>query len=217
MRKGSRTRLIAHAFLQVWAGRGVVRETRAVSIRLTRPSADQLRSLADDGTRDSLTYEPIGISAMTEPPAGYRLDRWSRSLGAGEHTFELAAEALRHWRVHEGAGLVVHAAGAPSVDSIVAMAAPLPIGWIEVVCRVVGVVDESDRFGFTYGTLSVHPEQGEESFTVFRTDDGGTDFEIVAASRPRQILARACPPAARRLQKAATNRYLAAMQSAVDA
>ena len=103
------------------------------------------------------------------------------------------------------------------MDSVVAMAAPLPIGWVEVVCRVVGVCDEPDRFGFTYGTLSVHPEQGEESFTVIRTDDGGTGFRIVAVSRPRQVLARALSPVARRLQMAATNRYLAAMQSALDA
>ena len=103
------------------------------------------------------------------------------------------------------------------MDSVVAMAAPLPIGWVEVVCRFVGVCDEPDRFGFTYRTLSVHPEQGEESFTVIRTDDGGTGFRIVAVSRPRQVLARALSPVARRPQMAATNRYLAAMQSAVDA
>ncbi len=91
------------------------------------------------------------------------------------------------------------------------MAAPLPIGWVEVVCRVVDVIDEPDRFGFTYGTLSVHPEQGEESFTVIRASDGNSEFRIVAASRPRHVLARALPPVARRLQRAATNRYLAAM------
>ena len=97
------------------------------------------------------------------------------------------------------------------------MAAPLPIGWIEIVCRIVDVVDEPHRFGFTYGTTSVHPEQGEESFTVVRSDDDGVVFEIVAASRPRHVLARAVPPVARRLQAAATNRYLAAMQAAVHA
>ena len=97
------------------------------------------------------------------------------------------------------------------------MAAPLPVGWIDVVCRVVAVVDEPERFGFTYGTLPIHPEQGEESFTVTRSDDGGFIFEIVAVSRPRQLLARAVPPVARRLQAAATNRYLKAMHAAVSA
>lgn len=201
---------------QIWAVRRLPRQTRDVSIRLTRPSSEVLIALAEAATADPLTYGPVGMSAMTEPPSGYRLDRWSTSLGAGEHSFDRAVRALRHWSVHEGAGLVVHASGPPAVGSVVAMGAPLPIGWVEVVCRVVDVVDERDRFGFTYGTLSVHPEQGEESFTVIREPDGSIHFEIVAASRPRHVLARAVPPVARRLQIAATNRYLSAMRSSVD-
>lgn len=173
--------------------------------------------MAEAGAKDSLTYSPIGMTAMATAPPGYRLDRWSRTLGTGGRSFERAADALRTWQVHRWAGLVVHASGPPTLDSVVAMAAPLPVGWIEVVCRVVAVVDEADRFGFTYGTLPVHPEEGEESFTVSRTDDGAITFEIVAASRPRQLLARSFSPVARRLQAAATGRYLAAMQSAVDA
>lgn len=110
----------------------------------------------------------------------------------------------------------MNAGGPPTVGSVVAMAAPLPVGWVEVVCRVVDIVDEPDRFGFTYGTLSVHPEQGEESFTVVRSSDASTDFHIVAVSRPRHVLARAVPPIARHLQRGATNRYLAAMRSATD-
>ena len=57
---------------------------------------------------------------------------------------------------------------------------------------------------------------GDPSVTVVRTDDGSTCFEIVAVSRPRHVLARAFPAVARRLQTAATSRYLDAMQSAVD-
>ena len=193
-----------------------MRQTDHVAIRLVRPSADELRSLADAGATDSLTYGPIGISLMAKPPPGYRLDRWSRSLGLGGHVFDRAVDTLRNWRMHEGAGLIVCAAGPPALNVVVAMAAPLPIGWVEVVCRVVDVVDERDRFGFTYGTLSVHPEQGEESFSVLRSDDGKIVLEIVVASRPRHVLARAVPPVARRLQMAAANRYLAAMQSATD-
>lgn len=201
---------------QSWAVRRWVRHTRTVSIRLTRPSQEALASLAQAATSDSLTYGPVGISTMAEPPAGYRRARWSASLGNGEHAFDRAVRALQHWKVHDGAGLAVHAAGPPEVGSVVAMAAPLPIGWIDVVCRVVDVVDEPDRFGFTYGTLPVHPEQGEESFTVIRLPDGSTEFQIVSASRPRHILARAVPPVARGLQSAATNRYLAAMRSSIE-
>lgn len=82
-------------------------------------------------------------------------------------------------------------------------------------CRVVSVVDEPNRLGFAYGTLPIHPEQGEESFIVERDDAGEVTFRLVAASRPRHGLARLCPPVARRLQRAATERYLDAMAGSV--
>jgi uncharacterized protein (UPF0548 family) len=100
---------------------------------------------------------------------------------------------------------------------VVAMSAPLPLmGFIDVVCRVVEVTDRTDRWGFAYGTLPVHPEVGEESFTVMRGPDNTVTFDIVAVSRPRHVLARTFPPVARRLQHIATTRYLEAMQSAVQ-
>jgi uncharacterized protein (UPF0548 family) len=186
-----------------------------VAIRFTRPSVAELRALAEISGSGSLTYAPIGISATAVPPAGYRLDVWSRSLVGGDDVFDRAVDALRNWRVHRGAGLIVEAVGPPTVGLVVAMAAPLPVGYVEVVCRVVGVVDQPDRCGLTYRTLSAHPEQGEESFTVVRVAGGDISFEIVAASRPRHLLARTFPPVARRLQNDATSRYLNAMQSAV--
>lgn len=202
------------AYRQFGAVQSMFRDTRHMSLRLTRPTEADLRHLAEAGRTDSLTYEPIGISGNTEAPAGYRLDRWSRTLGASDDIFHSAAQALRTWQVHRGAGLIVCDNGPPTVDAIVAMAAPLPLGFIEVVCRVVDVVDAPDRFGFTYGTLRVHPEQGEESFIVVRHHDGSVVFEIVAASRPRHVLARTCPPVARRLQRTAITRYLDAMSAA---
>ena len=110
---------------------------------------------------------------------------------------------------------MVLADGPPHVGQVVAMSAPLPIGYLDLACRVVDVVDTGERFGFTYGTLSVHPERGEESFTVTRQSNDEVTFEIVAASRPRNPLARAFPPIARRLQRAATVRYLDAMKAAI--
>jgi uncharacterized protein (UPF0548 family) len=58
-------------------------------------------------------------------------------------------------------------------------------------------------------------EQGEESFIVTRQPNDEITFEIVAASRPRNQLARAFPPIARRVQHAATARYLDAMKGAI--
>jgi uncharacterized protein (UPF0548 family) len=184
-------------------------------IRLRRPTKEQLRPLAEEGKGAALTYEPAGLVRLTEPPDGFRQDTWQRSLGRAEGTFDVAAGTLRDWGVQRGAGLVVLADGPPSIGAVVTMSAPLPVGYVDVVCRVVDVVDEPDRCSFTYGTLPVHPEEGEESFAVERSADGEVTFRITAVSRPRHVLARACPPVARHLQRAATDRYLDAMARSV--
>lgn len=184
-------------------------------IRLTRPAPDDLGPLVASSRADSLTYEPVGITTFAAAPDGYRLDHWSCLLGRGDQVFNTAADTIRQWQIQTGSGIVVLADGPPHVGHVVAMSAPLPIGYIDLACRVVTVVDSSERYGFAYGTLSVHPEQGEESFTVTRQSNDEITFEIVAASRPRNPLARAFPPIARRLQRAATARYLDAMKSAI--
>ncbi len=188
-----------------------------MSIRLRRPSGVELSALAIANEDTPLSYEPVGLCAVSTVPSGFRLDRWSRRIGIGDDAFERAVDALMGWKVHEGAGLAVAASGPASIGMVVAMAAPLPAGWVDVVCRVVDVVDLPQRKGFAYGTLPTHPEQGEESFTVAMAADGTVTLEIVAVSRPRQILARLCPPVARRLQVAATNRYFEAIVAAAGA
>jgi len=184
-----------------------------MSLHVTRPTISQLRVLAEAAVTDELTYSPVGITAWSAGAPGYRYGHWSRDLGNGRPVFERASDALRDWRMQTTSGLVVAHPGPPTVGTVVAMAAPLPVGYIDVVCRVVAVDDQNDRFGFTYGTLQVHPEQGEESFAIAIAPDGTVTVEITAVSRSRHPLARAVPPVARRLQHIATNRYLDAMQS----
>lgn len=104
--------------------------------------------------------------------------------------------------------------GPVAVGTNVALSAPLPIGFVDATCRIVAVVDEPDRVGFAYGTLSMHPECGEESFLIVR-DEGDIRFEVQAVSKPKHPLARLIPPAAGRLQDAAVRRYLSAMSSLV--
>jgi uncharacterized protein (UPF0548 family) len=197
-------------------GRRRIDETHPVAIRLRRPTSDELRPLLEGGRGAELTYSPVGLSSLHDAPAGFRVDRSERILGSGNGVFDAACRAVREWQVHRGAGLVVCADGPPSVGAVVAMSAPLPIGYIDVVCRVVTVVDEGDRLGFAYGSLPVHPERGEEAFTVTRRKNEEVAFEIVAVSRPRHPLARLSPAVARRLQRAATVRYLDAMSKAVS-
>lgn len=185
-----------------------------MSLRVRRPTDAALAALARRSSGAPLTYEPVGISASGAAPTGYRRDRWCRAVGQGRRDLDTAWETLRGGGVHRGAGLAV--TSPPVADGlVVGLAAPLPVGWIEIACRVVSVVEGDDRRGFAYGTLPTHPESGEESFTIELRPDGTVVFEIVAVSRLRHPLPRLAPPAARLLQRRATDRYLTAMEHAL--
>ena len=96
--------------------------------------------------------------------------------------------------------------------------AAIPLGPVTAIvpCRIVYVTDETDRFGFAYGTLSGHPERGEESFHIVRTPSGQVTFEIVAFSRPSDLLVKLGRPAARLMQVRSSKRYLSGVRKYVD-
>lgn len=178
---------------------------------LHRRTADELNELLVACKADQLTDGPSGGSLGAVTPAGLRRREWRCEL-TGADAFDRGSEAIRAWSLHRGAGLDVACDGPIVVETNVALCAPLPIGFVDATCRIVAVVQEATRFGFAYGTLSVHPEQGEESFVVRREADGTVLFEVVAVSRAVHPMARACPPVAARLQDAAASRYLTAMR-----
>ena len=78
------------------------------------------------------------------------------------------------------------------------------------------VIDEPDRFGFAYGTLPSHPEEGEEHFLVTRAMHGVVRFDVVAFSRAHDLLTRLGGPIPRRIQAHATQQYLQGMRDAVN-
>jgi uncharacterized protein (UPF0548 family) len=184
-----------------------------MSIRLRRPQETHLAELLANCGDGLLTYSPVGGSLDGAVPNGLRRHQWSVALPKG--SFDAAVAAIEGWAVHRGAGLSVLADGPIRVGANVAMSAPLPVGFVDVTCRIVAVVDESERQGFAYGTLAVHPESGEEAFIVVR-DEQGVRFEVQAVSAPRHPLARLVPPLADRLQDAAVKRYLSAMTKIVE-
>jgi uncharacterized protein (UPF0548 family) len=78
--------------------------------------------------------------------------------------------------------------------------------WSLNACRIVYVVDDEAsnrrRYGFAYGTLSDHAEQGEERFTVeWNATDDTVWYDILAFSRPKKLLAMMAYPLSRSLQR----------------
>lgn len=81
--------------------------------------------------------------------------------------------------------------------------------------RIVYVIEETDRFGFAYGTLTDHGEIGEERFLVnLDAESGDVSYDIYAFSRPG-LFARLGYPLSRNLQKRFAQDSMNAMRSAV--
>jgi uncharacterized protein (UPF0548 family) len=158
----------------------------------------------------TFTYPEVGATAGELPP-GYPHLRASREVGTGRELFEQCAETVMTWGVQRGAGLLV----VPG-DRVVEGAqnrVGLRMGPLRTwaPCRVVYVVDEPDRQGFAYGTVTGHPERGEESFVVSIDEDSVVRFDVTAFSRPARWFARLGGPVTKLIQRRVTWRYLEAV------
>jgi len=189
-------------------------------ITLRKPSTETVRAFLASQSGLDLSYPEVGATA-TEPPSGYAVDHTRIRLGEGEAVYQAAKAALGRW---EQFNLGWVQAWSPD-DSIKAgglvgvTGRAVGLWWLNA-CRVVYVVDERDRpvtrFGFAYGTLPEHAESGEERFLIeWDRAGGGVWYDILAFSRPRQLLARLGQPWVRRLQKRFGRESAKVMASAV--
>lgn len=160
-----------------------------------------------------LTYPEAGATDGVLP-VGYHHLQESRRIGQGREAFERAARTLLSWGMHEGAG-VHKIAGSSTARS----GADVTFSWhlLMFECRVLTVVDELDRRGFTYGTLPRHPECGEEKFLVaIDQDTQEVTATITAFSKPANRLVWLAGPLARYVQRRMTGRYLDALADSTD-
>ena len=156
-----------------------------------------------------LTYSEVGATERALP-SGYHHLVESRRLGHGRAVFEEASSKLMSWKMHERAG--VHKVAGPDVAQA---GADVTFSWFRLPfeCRVLSVIDELDRKGFTYGTLTRHPECGEERFLImFDQDTQSVDATITAFSKPANRWVWLAGPLARFGQRHMTRRYLSALE-----
>ena len=189
-------------------------------LALRKPSAQQLRDFLAAQPKLDLTYSAVGATAAV-PPAGYVVDRTRIQLGEGAGTFAAAQAALARWEHFRLGWVKTWPLEAPiQAGQVVAVMARLfGLGLLNV-CRIVYVVNDEgpvQRYGFAYGTLPAHAESGEERFTVeWHEADDAVWYDILAFSRPQQLLARLGYPLARRLQKRFARDSAAAMKRATQ-
>ncbi len=184
-----------------------------------KPSTQRLQAFLDAQAKLDFTYSAVGATAKV-PPDGYAVDHTRIKLGEGIEAFGAAKAALERWQHFRLGWVETWPPDAPiQVGQPVAVMARLFGIWMVSACRIVYVINEDGpikRFGFAYGTLPDHPESGEERFVVeWSQTDGSVWYDILAFSRPHQLLTRLGYPLVRRFQKRFARESAAAMVAAV--
>jgi uncharacterized protein (UPF0548 family) len=172
---------------------------------LTRPDRRQIDRFLSEQRNRTFSYREVGASRR-ETPAGYTQDHNRVQLGEGRAAFARAVEAIRSWKPFDLGWVSAHPSTAPVEPGITVAVRVRHFGfWSLNAARIVYTIDDEGpvvRFGFAYGTLPDHAEQGEERFIVeWHHEDNSVWYDLLAFSRPGHPLARLGAPMARRLQK----------------
>ena len=184
---------------------------------LQKPSAARAQAFLESQQRAAFSYGELGATRLETGPAGYHLDRHRVRLGEGQEVFERACKALERWgpfNLGWVSNLTSHATFEAGTTLMLCIR---HFGFYSLIAnRLVYVLEEPTRFGFAYGTLEGHAEQGEERFLVFIDEQGAVFFELFSFSKPRHLLAVLGTPLVRVLQAAASRGYLNAMLRAAQ-
>lgn len=188
-------------------------------LSLQKPSLEAIRRFLRAEANLPFSYAAVGSSAHT-PPTGYVVDRTRIMLGEGEPVFQSAKFAMQRWEQFRLGWVEAWSPETPiqPAEVVAVMGRAIGLWWINA-CRIVYVVDESGpitKYGFAYGTLPGHVESGEERFLIeWDHATNGVWYDILAFSRPNQVLTHLGYPVVRRLQKRFARDSAAAMLRAV--
>ncbi|WP_285569659.1 DUF1990 domain-containing protein [Streptomyces sp. RTGN2] len=143
----------------------------------------------------SLSYPETGATRLGPLPDGYHHLHHRTRVGRGRADFEAAGAAITDFRMHRLSGARVRAS-APRAEPGAAVRVALGAGPFRftVPCQVIWAEYGPERIGFAYGTLTRHPECGEECFVAELADDGTVSFTVLAFSRPARWYTRIAGP-----------------------
>ena len=191
-------------------------------ILLREPSGARIRRFLDEQRTLPFSYPEVGASREGAPP-GYPINHHGGLLGTGQETFARAIEAIRGWKMYELGWTKLCWPDAPIAKGTVVGVLGRHFGlWSLNACRIAYVIEEEGpqlkRYGFAFGTLPGHVEQGEERFTVeWRRVDDSVSYEVFAFARPAYPLAKAGPPFVRMVQRRFAADSLQVMAAVVSA
>jgi uncharacterized protein (UPF0548 family) len=173
---------------------------------LNKPTDDEVQHFLAAQSKLPFSYPEVGASRSSSPPAGYPLNRYRGKLGAGEETFSHAVAAVQSWEMYSLSWTRLYWPHTPIREGEVVAVLAKHLGfWSLNACRIIYTLDEEGRlrrYGFAFGTLPGHMEEGEERFTVeWDRESGVVWYELFAFARPKPLLAKIGYPLVRSIQR----------------
>lgn len=138
-------------------------------------------------------------------------------LGTGQVTFERSKAALQGWQTHQSRWLRLYPDTQPPAEgqTVLVLLTFAGLG-LAFGCRIVRVLEGGRHYGFAYGSLSGHPERGEELFAVERHLDDRVTFTLRADSQPANRFYRLGRPFGQLARSLGTRQYLKSMRRAAQ-
>lgn len=168
----------------------------------------------------ALSYDAVGATSSSRSlrsaaGRGYRAYDSSVRIGVGPDCWSSASYEVVRWGVKTRSGFTVSGGSGPGAvveeGADYWLVAHLGPWRVREPVRVVQVVNEPQRVGFSYGTLTGHPVSGEEAFEVTCSSDGTVFLTLRSLTRPAAGPWRPAFPALLVTQRAYRRRYRRAL------
>ncbi len=184
-------------------------------IRFREPLTADIRDFLSNNAMTPFSYPDLGCSRGRNV-AGFNTDRVRIEVGSTDEAFEKAKRAIRNWRGFATDWVRLCWPYKKIAPGTVVAVQCHQFGFYSVnAARIVYAIDEPNRFGFGFGTLTDHMFRGEMSFLIYREENGKVYYEISSISRPGHWLAWIFYPFARQLQNRFSRDSLHAMLESI--
>jgi uncharacterized protein (UPF0548 family) len=169
---------------------------------LSKPDRPAIDAFMATAANDKLSYPDVGAT-LSDPPDGYTVDHNRIMIGRGDEDWERAKGSVRSWKMFDFPWVELCWPDTPIETGRDVAILVSHLGFCSLnAARIVYTIDEPERFGFAYGTLTNHAESGEERFSVeMDKATGEVWFDLYAFSRPNHLLAKFAYPIGRMFQK----------------
>lgn len=179
----------------------------------TLPCEEQLNNFLIQQLDKPFSYKETGYTNI-KLPDGYYFDYNHAVIGKGSKCWNMAKAALSSWQHFPNTWTKIHPADAPlKCGTTVVVLIRLFGFWWRNCARIVYTIDETNRFGFAYGTLQEHAEIGEEAFWIEFDEAENVSYHIKAFSKHRFWMARLAYPVTRYFQKKFAKDSVCAMRN----